>query len=124
MENMLKQLREDTNTEFKSELNEKLEKAVVSFLNSKTGGDIYIGVADDGTVVGVANLDKTQLAITDRMKDNILPTCLGLFDVYSEEIDHKMVIHIVVSSGTEKPYYIKALGMSPAGCYMRVGSVK
>jgi len=33
-------------------LNEKLEKEVVSFLNSKSGGDIYIGVADDGTVLG------------------------------------------------------------------------
>ena len=119
---MTYQLKEDGKTEFKSELNEKLEKVVVSFLNSKTGGDLYIGIADDGSVLGVDNPDKIQLAISDRIKNNILPTCLGLFDVYSEELDNQIVIHIVVSSGTEKPYYVKSFGMSPAGCYMRIGS--
>jgi ATP-dependent DNA helicase RecG len=113
---------ENEKVEFKSILNEKLEKVVVSFLNSKTGGDLYIGVNDDGTIIGVDNADKIQLAITDGIKNNISPTCLGLFDVYSEDMNEKTVIHIVVSSGTEKPYYIKSLGMSPAGCYMRIGS--
>jgi len=115
-------LTEDDKTEFKLTLNEKLEKIVVAFLNSKSGGDIYIGVANSGEVIGEDNADKTQLAITDRLKTNILPTCLGLYDVYSEDFEGKTVIHIVVSSGTEKPYYIKSLGMSPAGCYMRIGS--
>ena len=119
---MNKKLKEDDKTEFKSELNDKLEKVVVSFLNSKTGGDIYIGIADNGAMLGVKNPDKTQLTITDRIKNNILPTTLGLFDVYTEEINNQTVIHIVVSSGTEKPYYIKSFGMSPAGCYIRIGS--
>lgn len=103
---MSKKMIENEKVEFKSILNEKLEKVVISFLNSKTGGDIYIGVSDDGTVVGLENVDKTQLAITDRIKNNIQPTTLGLFDVFSEELDGKTVIHIVVSSGTEKPYYV------------------
>ena len=119
---MTKKLIENEKVELKSILNDKLEKEVVAFLNSKTGGDIYIGVNDDGSIVGVENADKIQLAITDRIKNNIQPTCLGLFDVYGEEMDEKTVIHIVVSSGTEKPYYIKSMGMSPAGCYMRIGS--
>ena len=113
---------ENDKTEFKSILNDKLEKEVVAFLNSKTGGDIYIGVADDGTVLGLENVDKIQLAISDRIKNNILPTSLGLFDVYSEDIQDKTIVHVVVSSGTEKPYYIKSLGMSPAGCYLRIGT--
>lgn len=113
---------ENEKTEFKSIVNNKLEKEIVAFLNSKTGGDIYIGIADDGSVLGVEEQDKIQLTITDRIKNNILPTTLGLFDVYSEEIENKTIIHIVISSGTEKPYYIKTLGMSPAGCYMRIGS--
>jgi len=119
---MTDKLIETDKTEFKSILNEKLEKVVVSFLNSKTGGDLYIGVANNGTALGVENIDKIQLAITDRIKNNIFPNCLGLFDVYSEELDTKMIIHIVVSRGTEKPYYIKSFGMSPAGCFMRVGN--
>lgn len=43
---------EDECTEFKRELTDSLEKEVVAFLNSARGGDIYIGVEDDGTVVG------------------------------------------------------------------------
>ena len=113
---------ENNTTEFKRELNDKLEKTVISFLNSKTGGDIFIGVGDDGSVIGVKNIDKTQLVITDRIKNNISPTCLGLFDVYAEEKDSKAVIHIVVSGGTEKPYYLKSSGMSPKGCFIRVGT--
>lgn len=112
---------EDYRTEFKEKLNDKLEKSVVGFLNSKTGGDIYIGIDNTGNVTGVNNADRTQLEITDRIKNNILPTCLGLFDVYSEEISNTIVIHIVVSSGTEKPYYIKSFGMSPSGCFIRIG---
>jgi len=118
---MIEKLIENDKVELKAILNEKLEKEVVSFLNSKTGGDIYIGINDKGIVLGIENADKTQLAITDRIKNNIQPTTLGLFDVFDEEIEGKTVIHIVVSSGTEKPYYIKSLGMSPAGCFMRVG---
>lgn len=119
---MVKKFVEDDKTELKSVLNEKLEKEVVSFLNSKSGGDIYIGVADDGTVLGVDNADKIQLAISDRIKNNILPTCLGLFDIYTEEVETKTVVHVVVTRGTEKPYYLRSFGMSPAGCYIRVGS--
>ncbi len=113
---------ENNTTEFKAILNDKLEKEVVAFLNSKTGGDLYIGVSDNGDILGVEKPDKTQLAISDRLKNNILPSCLGLFDVLSEEKEGKTIIHIIISSGAEKPYYIKNKGMSPAGCYMRVGS--
>ena len=119
---MEERLFENDKTELKSVLNEKLEKEVVAFLNSKTGGDIYIGIADDGTALGIENADKVLLAVSDRIKNNILPTCLGLFEVFPDEYQEKTVIHIIVSSGTEKPYYIRSLGMSPAGCYVRVGN--
>ena len=98
---MVKRFVEDDKTELKSVLSEKLEKEVVSFLNSKSGGNIYIGVADDGTVLGVDNADKIQLAISDHIKNNILPTCLGLFDIYTEEAETKTVVHVVVTLGTK-----------------------
>ena len=113
---------ENETTEFKAELNEKLEKVVVAFLNSSKGGDLFIGVADNGNILGIKNSDKLQLAISDRIKDNISPTCLGLYDVFTEEHQGETIIHVVVSRGLEKPYYIRKYGMSPAGCYLRVGS--
>jgi predicted HTH transcriptional regulator len=113
---------EDECTEFKRELTNTLEKEVVAFLNSAKGGDIYIGVEDNGSVVGVQNLDKLQLAIIDRIKNNILPTTLGFFDVVTQEIEGKPVIHVIVTRGLEKPYYLKKYGMSPAGAHIRVGT--
>jgi predicted HTH transcriptional regulator len=113
---------EDECTEFKCKLTDTLEKEVVAFLNSAKGGDIYIGVEDDGTVVGVQNPDKLQLAIIDRIRNNILPTALGFFDVVTQEIDGKPVIYVIVTRGTEKPYYLKKYGMSPAGVHICVGT--
>jgi len=113
---------EDNTTEFKIEPGKNLEKETVAFLNSEKGGDIYIGVDDSGRGIGVQNPDGLMLAISDRIKNNILPSCLGLYDVYPEEHDGKTILHIVVTRGTEKPYYLKKYGQSPAGCYIRVGS--
>ena len=64
------------------------------------------------------------MQIKDRIKNNIQPSTLGLFDVVVETIEGKEVIKVVISSGTEKPYYIKRKGMCPSGCYIRIGSSK
>lgn len=80
---------EDSRTELKEILNDKLEKEVIGFLNSN-GGDLYIGVKDDLTVIGIeGNIDKVQLEIKDRIKNNIMPTSLGLFDILIEEYSGK-----------------------------------
>ena len=113
---------EDEKTEFKRELTDTFEREVVAFLNSKTGGDIYLGVDDDGTVLGVENPDNLQRVIIDRIRNNILPTTLGFFDVVTEELEEKKVIHVIVASGTEKPYHLKKYGLSPIGSYMRIGT--
>jgi predicted HTH transcriptional regulator len=113
---------ENSKTELKVVLNDKLEREVVAFLNYHEGGNIYIGIEDNGNVVGVEDIDDIQLKIINRIKNNILPQTLGLFDVVIEEIEGKGVINIIISSGTEKPYYIRSQGMSPTGCYIRVGS--
>ena len=66
-------------------------------------------------------MDGTQLKIADRIKNNILPSTLGLFDIVSDTVDNVPVIKILISSGLEKPYYIKKNGMSPSGCFIRMG---
>ena len=112
-------LQESNRIEFKAELNDKLEKEVVAFLNNKEGGILYIGVDDNGKPIGVSDVDSMQLKIADRIKNNILPSTLGLFDIVTEEIENISVIKILISSGLEKPYYIKKHGMSPNGCFTR-----
>ena len=114
---------ESNRVEYKRELTDALEKEVVAFLNYRDGGNIYIGITDtDHSVVGVPDCDAVQLKIKDRLKHNILPSCLGLFDVIHEKRDGKDVIRIALASGPEKPYYLKKAGMSEKGCFIRIGS--
>lgn len=113
---------EDERTEFKAMLNDKLEKEVVSFLNAD-GGDIYIGVKDNGEIIGINDdLDKIQLDIKNRIKSNIEPMTLGLFDIKVKSHDDKKYIHLTIAGGNARPYYIKKFGMTPKGCFKRIGS--
>lgn len=113
---------ESNRIELKTTLNDKLEKEIVAFLNNREGGILYIGVDDEGNPVENSDMDSMQLKIADRIKNNILPSTLGLFDIVTEYVDNIPITKIVVSSGLEKPYYIKGKGMSPNGCYMRIGT--
>ena len=113
---------ESHRVEHKQFLTDTFEKEVVAFLNYHEGGIIYIGVDKDGKIVGCQNPDETQLKIKDKLKHNISPSCLGLFEVILETIEEKSVIKIIIASGRETPYYIKKNGMSEKGCYIRVGS--
>ena len=111
--------------EYKRELTkdvEGLEKEVVSFLNTY-GGEIIFGLADDGTLYGVPAPDDVQKRIAQRLSENVLPSCLGLFDIDVESAEGgKHLVKVIVSSGADKPYYIAKYGMSPKGCHYRVGS--
>ena len=114
---------EQSRIEYKSQLTDDFEKTIVAFLNSSEGGIAYIGI-DDKTkkAAGVENLDLTQRQVVDRIKNNIQPQTLGLYDIILEKIDDTEVIKIIVSSGIDKPFYLRRKGMSPEGCYIRVGS--
>lgn len=60
--------------------------------------------------------------IVDRIKNNIYPSTMGIFDVISVEMNGNDAIKVIISSGPEKPYYIKKYGLSPNGCLIRVGT--
>jgi ATP-dependent DNA helicase RecG len=113
---------ESNRIEYKRELTDGLEREAVAFLNYRDGGVIYLGIDQDGSVVGVSNGDAVQLAIKDRLKNNILPSCLGLFDVIHEIREGKDIIKVTLASGSEKPYYLRKYGMSEKGCFVRLGS--
>ena len=115
---------ETNRIENKEQLNGDFEQEVIAFLNYKEGGIIYVGVRKNGQVVGLKDVDLTQFQIKDRIKNNIQPSTLGLFDVTVETIDNKEIIKVIISSGTEKPYYLRKKGRTPEGCYIRIGSSK
>lgn len=73
-------------------------------------------------MVTCSNIDLLQRTIKDRIKDNIMPSTLGLFDVVVNELKGKKYIQIIVAKGAERPYYLRGMGMTPDSCFIRVGS--
>ena len=113
-------MHEGETIEFKERLNDKFEKEIVGFLNTSHGGFLYIGLNDDGNPVGIDDIDGLELQIKDRIKNNIAPSTLGLFEnVTSPNSDY---VQAIVSGGNQRPYYIKKYGMCPEGCYIRIGT--
>ena len=115
---------ETNRIEYKQELTKALdlEKEVIAFLNYHEGGFIYIGIDKHGTIVGISDMDGDMLKIKDRLKNNILPSCMGLFDVRADKKEGIDIIKITVASGSEKPYYKRKYGMSEKGCFIRNGT--
>lgn len=113
---------ENSRTEFKIKLVDDLEETVIAFLN-KDGGNIYIGVDDNGKVVGLKNsMDLFQRKVKDKIISNIEPSVLGLFDLEVLTKEDKKYLKITVAKGYETPYHIKGMGMTPDSCFIRVGS--
>ncbi len=46
--------------EYMETLTEQLEKEVIAFLNTTTGGDIYLGINDQGQVIGLEDSDSNN----------------------------------------------------------------
>ncbi len=114
---------ESENVELKGSVIDEIEKEVVAFLNSHSG-IILIGVDKFGNIIGVDDYDNVALKIIDRLKNNISPSIIGLFKVNILVDENKRYIEIEVASGIEKPYYVRKYGMSPKGCYVRIGTQK
>ena len=63
---------ESDTIELKSELIPDICREVIAFANSH-GGTIYIGVQDDGSVIGIDNADETLLRLNNMVRDSIKP---------------------------------------------------
>ena len=115
---------ETNRIEYKRELNSELdiEKEVIAFLNYKEGGFIYIGIDKDGSVVGVNDVDDCMLRLKDRIKHNISPSAMGLFDIVEEKKEGHSIVKITVASGIEKPYFKTKFGMTSKGAFIRIGT--
>lgn len=109
---------------FKMELTSELdiEKEVIAFLNYKEGGFIYIGIDKDGSIVGVDDVDGCMQKLKDRIKNNISPSAMGLFDIVEEKKEGCSIVKVTIASGIEKPYFKTKYGMTPRGAYLRVGT--
>ena len=90
---------ETQNFELKRQWSDEVLKTVVAFLNSDESGIIKIGINDDGTVLGVPDIDDAQLRIANQIRDSISPYCISQIKIFVESILEKNVINISVKGG-------------------------
>lgn len=112
---------ESSKLEFKSIIpaNAKIIKTIIGFCNAK-GGKLVIGVKNDGIIEGISEdtahqaMEWLDHAIYKACTPPILPL------IYQQRINDKVLLIIEVSSGTNKPYYQKSLGLAE-GTFIRLG---
>jgi len=98
-----------------------IKKEVVAFANTN-GGTIYIGVSDDGAIIGVETPDKVLLQAVNVIRDSIKPDVTMFTDCTIEKNQDKNIIKIFVQRGVARPYYLSEKGLKPSGVYVRQGS--
>lgn len=112
---------ESETIELKVQYTDDIRKEILAFANG-VGGSVYVGVADDGTIVGVENADFVIQQITNSLRDNIRPD-ISMFVNYTVlESESKQYIEVKVQRGTSRPYYLASKGLRPAGVYVRQGT--
>lgn len=112
---------ESATVEFKREYINDLYKEVIAFVNT-SGGTIYVGVNDDGSVCGIDNINDVQIKCTDNIKDNIKPDVMAFVDIKPIVVEGKNVLQITVNKGSMAPYYAQSKGIRPEGVFVRRGT--
>jgi ATP-dependent DNA helicase RecG len=112
---------ESSTLEFKAFFPEKEQilKTIVGFCN-RFGGKIVIGVADNGEIIGIEeSAVEEHMEYLDKMiYEASVPPIIPL--VHTQRIGDQIILIVEVSSGMNKPYYIKSLGMDK-GVFVRLG---
>lgn len=112
--------RETEIVELKSIVRDDIKKEIIAFANCD-GGTVYVGVADDGKVLGVENADECALQISNMVRDAVKPDVTMFIHYETLECDGKAVVAVNIQRGTNRPYYLAKKGLRPEGVYVRQG---
>lgn len=107
--------------ELKAEVVGDICKEVIAFANTK-GGTLYIGVSDDGSVLGIKNADQVILQLNNMIRDSIKPDVTMFVGYEPQHIGDKDIIAVTIQKGTDRPYYLGSKGLKPSGVYVRNGT--
>lgn len=81
---------------------EKIAKSLVAFANNK-GGQLLIGVADDGSIKGVKSEDEERYMISKAAHQFCKPAIEPKFEeIY---VDDKLVVVVTIAESDTKPHY-------------------
>jgi len=95
---------EGTTLDFKKTItsNEKIAKSLVAFANNK-GGQLLIGVGDDGSIKGVKSEDEERYMITKSAHQFCKPAIEPEFE--EVHIDGKLILVVNIPRSETKPHY-------------------
>ena len=111
---------ETETVELKAVAQDGIKKEIVAFANSN-GGTVYVGVGDDGTVLGVEDADGCALQVSNMVRDAVRPDVTMFVSYETLNCDGKAVVAVKVQRGTNRPYYMAKKGLRPEGVYVRQG---
>jgi ATP-dependent DNA helicase RecG len=107
--------------EFKATFVNDLNKEIIAFANTN-GGEIYIGLDDNGKPCGLKNINDIELQCVNHITNTIKPD-VSMFVKYEKiVIEGQDVLKIIVNKGSMSPYYIAGKGIRPEGVYVRMGT--
>lgn len=112
---------ESETLELKEIVVEDIKKEIIAFANS-AGGTLYVGVADDGNIVGVENPDTVIQQISNMVRDSIKPDITMFIRYAAKNVEGKQIVAVEIQRGTERPYYLAKKGLRPEGVYVRQGT--
>ena len=86
---------ESKTVELKETVVDDIKKEVIAFINSE-GGNLYVGVADDGRVIGLTDPQGAMLRLTNMIRDAIKPDSTMFVECQIEKIDAKDIVRVQV----------------------------
>lgn len=112
---------EDEYTELKIELTKEIKKEIIAFANTK-GGKIYIGIDDNGNVIGLKNAKDDLESLSGMIREGIKSDLTLYTSINLINISDKDVIEINIMEAPNKPYYLADKGIKTSGVYLRYGN--
>lgn len=112
--------RESETVELKEIVVDEIKKEIIAFANCN-GGRLYIGVRDNGEVVGLDDPDRVSLQVSNMVRDAIKPDVTMFLHYETIEEAGKKIVVVDIQRGTDRPYYLAKKGMRPEGVYVRQG---
>ena len=111
---------ETETVELKAVAQDGIKKEIVAFANSN-GGTVYVGVGDDGTILGVEDADGCAQQVSNMVRDAVRPDATMFVSYETLDCGGKAVVAVKVQRGTNRPYYMAKKGLRPEGVYVRQG---
>ncbi len=112
---------ETSTVELKRTFMPSLKKEIVAFANTD-GGTVYLGVEDDGTVIGVEDPRGVADAVNNMIHDAVVPDLSMFAEAHVERFDDVQLVVVTVHRGPDRPYCIAGKGLRPEGVYVRQGT--